>query len=84
MFPGEDLFIVTKLPPCGNRPEGVQKYIKSSLEALQLSYVDVYLIHAPFAVKEVEGQLFPFKDGKLDLDVTTNHVEIWKVGLFIK
>lgn len=76
---GEDLFIVTKLPPRGNRPEGVQKYIKLSLEALQLSYVDVYLIHTPFAFNEVEGQMFPVKDGKADLDLTTDHVATWKV-----
>lgn len=80
LLSGEDIFIVTKLPPKGNRPEGVQKYIKKSLEALQLSYVDVYLIHTPFAFNDVEGEMFPKRtDGYADLDVTTNHVATWKV-----
>lgn len=80
LLSGDDLFIVTKLPPKGIRPEGVKKYIKKSLEALQLNYVDVYLIHTPFAFNDVEGELFPKKaDGSADLDFTTDHVAVWKV-----
>lgn len=78
---GEDLFIVTKLPPSGNRPDGVNKYLKRSLEDLQLDYVDLYLVHVPFAFKEVEGNLHPTTaDGKVDLDVTTDIIAVWKVS----
>lgn len=78
---GEDIFIVTKLPPKGNRPEGVRKYIQNSLKELQVDYIDVYLIHGPFGFNDVEGQLFPVKeDGSADLDMTTDHVAIWKVA----
>lgn len=65
------MYIVTKLPSYGNRPESVQKYIKQSLEALQLSYVDMYLVHGPFTLREVKDTKFPIKsDGTADLEKT--------------
>lgn len=84
MFVGEDLFLVTKLPPGGNRPEGVAKYLKKSLENLQVSYLDLYLVHTPFSFKDVEGNLHPIKDGKIDFDPTTDHVAVWKVKSFCR
>lgn len=79
-FPGEDIFLVTKLPPGGMRPEGVSKYLQRSLNLLQTSYVDLYLVHTPFAFKDVEGDVHPFTaDGKIILDLDTDHVAIWKV-----
>ncbi|XP_045483061.1 aldo-keto reductase family 1 member A1-like [Harmonia axyridis] len=75
----EDIFLVTKLPPGGVHPEGVSKYLNRSLENLQMDYVDLYLIHAPFAFKDVDGQPVPIKpDGTIDLDTSTDHVAIWK------
>lgn len=75
----EDLFLVTKLPASGNRPEGVAKFLKRSLENLQVTYIDLYLIHLPVAFKDIEGELFPMtSEGEIDIDVTTNHVAIWK------
>jgi len=75
----EDLFLVTKVPPSGNRPEGVPKFLKRSLENLQVDYLDVYLIHVPFAFKDIEGDLHPrTPEGLIDMDTTTDHVAIWK------
>ncbi|KAL3272972.1 hypothetical protein HHI36_014429 [Cryptolaemus montrouzieri] len=45
----EDLFITTKLPNVGNRPEDVEKFLEMSLKRLQMNYVDLYLIHMPFS-----------------------------------
>uniref|UniRef100_A0A1B6BXR5 NADP-dependent oxidoreductase domain-containing protein n=1 Tax=Clastoptera arizonana TaxID=38151 RepID=A0A1B6BXR5_9HEMI len=79
----EELFIVTKLPPTANRPEFVAKALEQSLNDLQLSYVDLYLIHHPvgLAYNEEEGSfLNPPKtlEGKVKIDRTTDHVAIWK------
>jgi len=73
----ENIFITTKLPGIGLRPEGVHKYINRSLTALQLDYVDLYLIHTPFGFPDGDT-LFPLKDGKIQLDKTTDHIAVWK------
>lgn len=41
-----------QLPNSGNRPESIENELNQSLERLQLSYVDMYLIHVPFSFKE--------------------------------
>ncbi|XP_076299187.1 1,5-anhydro-D-fructose reductase [Lasioglossum baleicum] len=73
-----DLFIVTKLPPCGNTPAGVEKWIKKSLEDLQLEYLDLYLIHTPFTFLEIDGKLYSFdENGDIIMDKTTDHLKVW-------
>nr|XP_023013136.1 1,5-anhydro-D-fructose reductase-like isoform X1 [Leptinotarsa decemlineata] len=74
-----EIFVTTKLPPNGMNPGRVATYLKRSLDALQLEYVDMYLIHTPFGFTEVEGELFrTLDDGSVDIDVSTDLVEIWK------
>eukprot|EP00069_Balaena_mysticetus_P002672 bmy_16238T0 len=46
-----DLFYTTKLWSTFFRPELVQTCLESSLRKLQMSYVDLYLIHFPIAMK---------------------------------
>lgn len=76
----QDLFIVTKLPLIAMRNKYVEPYLKRSLEALQLDYVDLYLIHHPIGLKNMGEDIhFPKdEDGKLLLDLETNHVTLWK------
>ena len=79
----DELFIVTKLPPHGNRASTVEKYLKESLADLQLDYIDLYHIHVPFTVPEV----VPFEmneNGELVLETTTDHVAVWKVSIEIR
>ncbi|KAL2712392.1 alcohol dehydrogenase NADP(+) [Vespula squamosa] len=74
-----ELFIVTKLPPIGNRPGDVEKWIKKSLINLQLDYIDLYLVHVPFTLEEVGEELHPTNEkGEIRFDTSTDHVKVWK------
>ncbi len=48
----EDLFITSKLWNSFHAPEQVEPAIRKSLEAFQLDYLDLYLIHWPLAFRE--------------------------------
>ena len=45
----EDVFVATKLWNNNHRPERVKPAFEASLKKLQLDYVDLYIIHTPFA-----------------------------------
>ena len=47
----EDVFIATKLWNSNHRPERVKTAFDASLNRLQLDYLDLYLIHTPFAFR---------------------------------
>ncbi|XP_047003041.1 aldo-keto reductase family 1 member A1-like [Schistocerca americana] len=75
----EELFIVTKLPNFGNHPDRVEKYIKRSLAALQLDYLDLYLVHHPCGLVEREGDMLPRDEsGALLVDKETDIISVWK------
>jgi alcohol dehydrogenase (NADP+) len=61
-------------------PDKVSHFVELQLKALQLSYIDLYLIHAPVGFKYIsDTELVPkHSDGKVILDTTTDHVAIWK------
>ena len=46
----EDVFVATKLWNTNHRPERVKPAFEESLKRLQLDYLDLYLIHTPFAL----------------------------------
>ncbi|XP_029679358.1 aldo-keto reductase family 1 member A1-like isoform X2 [Formica exsecta] len=72
-----DLFIVTKLPPNGNRAKDVEKWIKKSLANLQISYLDLYLVHVPFAFENGEDLRPHNENGEIRIDIDTDHLQIW-------
>ncbi|XP_062606437.1 aldo-keto reductase family 1 member B7-like [Saccostrea cucullata] len=65
----EELFIVTKLPMIHMDPKLVKRSIELSLKNLQLSYVDLYLVHFPvqLAYEGDDTNVYP-----------TNEVGAWK------
>ncbi|BES93512.1 alcohol dehydrogenase NADP [Nesidiocoris tenuis] len=74
----EDLFIVTKLCPTHLRPDDIEKSINESLKKLQLSHVDLFLIHNPVGL-QFSDNLFPIgPNGELLLDMSTDLVACWK------
>ncbi|XP_050667876.1 aldo-keto reductase family 1 member A1-like [Leptidea sinapis] len=81
----KQLFIVTKLPPGGNRPDVVDEYFSGSLSDLGLSYIDMYLMHTPFSFEHIPGDLHPKNpDGSMKVDLTTDIVSTWKEMLKLK
>src|SRR5579863_7614624 len=52
----EDVFVTTKLWNTNHRPERVKPAFETSLNKLQLDYVDLYLIHTPFAFQPGDVQ----------------------------
>ena len=48
----EELFITSKLWNSFHAPDRVQAAIQTSLDALQLDYLDLYLVHWPLAFKD--------------------------------
>ncbi|XP_023939996.2 1,5-anhydro-D-fructose reductase-like [Bicyclus anynana] len=77
----KDLFITTKLPHVGNRASDVKKFLELQLKRLQMDYVDLYLIHVPFAFLCDADTLTPVvnANGEYQLDIDTDHVSTWKV-----
>ena len=45
----EDIFVTTKVWNTNHRPDRVEPAFEGSLDRLRLSYLDLYLIHTPFA-----------------------------------
>ncbi|CAG9813059.1 unnamed protein product [Phaedon cochleariae] len=76
----EDLFITTKLPNFGNRPTDVKRFLELSLGKLNLSFVDLYLIHMPFSFQCNETTLTPLvnEDGTFALDINNDIIGTWK------
>src|ERR1043166_5412940 len=52
----EDVFVATKLWNNNHRPDRVKPAFEASLKRLQLDYVDLYLIHTPFAFQPGDEQ----------------------------
>ncbi|XP_043222867.1 1,5-anhydro-D-fructose reductase-like [Amphibalanus amphitrite] len=79
-----DIFVTTKLPPIGMRPERVEKYLRKSLKALDLDYIDLYLVHHPVGFEEVdENDNMPLENPgtdkeKVKFDFSTDLIAIWK------
>lgn len=65
----------------GNKPSEVETYLKLSLERLGLDYLDMYLIHMPYAfVKQANAYAAAVNDdGTYQLEMDTDPVAIWKV-----
>lgn len=52
--------------------------MKKSLKDLQLDYLDLYLIHTPFAFVEDGDELHPKdENGQMKIDTSTNHLAVW-------
>jgi alcohol dehydrogenase (NADP+) len=74
----EDIFVTTKLWNTNHRPERVEPAFEASLERLRLNYLDLYLIHTPFAFQPGEEQDPRDQDGNILYDSGVTLLDTWK------
>jgi diketogulonate reductase-like aldo/keto reductase len=75
----EDVFIATKLWNNNHRPERVKPAFEASLKRLQLDYVDLYLIHTPFAFQPGDEQDPRDESGKVIYDDGVTLLDTWEL-----
>ena len=73
----EEVFIVTKLWNTNHRPERVKPAFEASLKKLQLDFVDLYLIHTPFAFQPGDDQDPRDANGKVIYDQGVTLLDTW-------
>ena len=74
----EDIFITTKVWNTNHRPERVERAVEASLDRLRLSYLNLYLIHTPFAFQPGDDQDPRDKDGNVLYDHDVTLLDTWK------
>ncbi|KAF2902772.1 hypothetical protein ILUMI_03417 [Ignelater luminosus] len=73
----ENLFITSKLPNNAHGPSMVEKRLKTTLSDLGLDYLDLYLVHWPFAFKEGDD-LVPIDSNGNIIFSDIDYVDTWK------
>ncbi|QEM02609.1 aldo/keto reductase [Mucilaginibacter rubeus] len=73
----EDIFVTTKLWNTNHRPNRVEAAFEGSLERLRLNYLDLYLIHTPFAFQPGDDQDPRDENGNVIYDDQTSLLDTW-------
>jgi aldehyde reductase len=73
----EDIFVTTKLWNNNHRPERVKPALQASLDRLGLDYVDLYLMHTPYAFKPGDDQHPRDEHGAVVYDDGVTLEETW-------
>jgi alcohol dehydrogenase (NADP+) len=74
----EEIFVTTKLWNTNHRPERVQPAFDASLERLKLNYLDLYLIHTPFAFEPGDDLDPRDENGDVLYDRGVTLLDTWK------
>ncbi len=74
----EDIFVTTKLWNSNHRPERVEPAFEASLERLGLDYLDLYLIHTPFAFQPGDDQDPRDQNGDVIYDRGVTLLDTWR------
>src|ERR1700728_2655697 len=74
----EDIFVTTKLWNSNHRPERVEPAFEASLDRLGLAYLDLYLIHTPFAFQPGDDQDPRDQDGNVIYDRGVTLLDTWR------
>jgi alcohol dehydrogenase (NADP+) len=74
----EDIFVTTKLWNTNHRPERVEPAFEASLDRLRLRYLDLYLIHTPFAFQPGDEQDPRDQNGNIVYDNGVTLLDTWR------
>jgi alcohol dehydrogenase (NADP+) len=74
----EDIFVTTKLWNTNHRPERVEPAFEASLNRLRLNYLDLYLIHTPFAFQPGDEQDPRDQNGNVPYDRGVTLLDTWR------
>jgi alcohol dehydrogenase (NADP+) len=74
----EDVFITTKLWNTNHRPERVEPAFAASCARLGIRYVDLYLIHTPFAFQPGDNMEPRDEAGNIIYDRGVTLLETWR------
>lgn len=74
----EEIFVTTKLWNSNHRPERVEPAFEASLERLRLNYLDLYLIHTPFAFQSGDDQDPRDQNGNVLYDRGVTLLDTWR------
>jgi aldehyde reductase len=74
----KDIFITTKLWNSNHRPERVEPAFEASLDRLRINYLDLYLIHTPFAFQPGDEQDPRDQNGNVIYDDGVTLLDTWR------
>jgi aldehyde reductase len=74
----EDIFVTTKLWNSNHRPARVEPAFEASLDRLRLKYLDLYLIHTPFAFQPGDDQDPRDQNGNVIYDQGVTLLDTWR------
>src|ERR1700733_10064141 len=74
----EDIFVTTKLWNSNHRPDRVELAFEASLDRLRLNYLDLYLIHTPFAFQPGDEQDPRDQNGNVLYDRGVTLLDTWR------
>ncbi len=74
----QDIFVTTKLWNSNHRPERVTPAFEASLDRLGLNYLDLYLIHTPFAFQPGDNQDPRDQNGNIIYDQGVTLLDTWR------
>jgi alcohol dehydrogenase (NADP+) len=74
----EDIFVTTKLWNSNHRPERVEPAFEASRDRLGLKYLDLYLIHTPFAFQPGNEQDPRDQNGNIIYDKGVTLLDTWR------
>jgi alcohol dehydrogenase (NADP+) len=74
----EDIFVTTKVWNTNHRPERVEPAFEASLDRLKLNYLDLYLIHTPFAFQPGDEHDPRDQNGNVIYDRGVTLLDTWR------